>query len=51
MLMDSSKIGRSLPFTFAHLQEIDVLVTDAPLPPAMQQQAEEAGMKVIVAGE
>ncbi len=28
MLMDSSKIGKSLPYTFGSLQDIDVLITD-----------------------
>ena len=28
MLMDSSKYGKSLPFTFAELSDIDILVTD-----------------------
>ncbi len=51
MLMDSTKIGRSLPFTFAHLSELDILVTDAPLPPDMQKAAKEAGVQVIVAEE
>jgi len=28
LLMDSSKIGRSMPFTFANMSDIDILVTD-----------------------
>ncbi len=28
MLADSSKVGAMLPFTFAHLEDVDVLVTD-----------------------
>ena len=28
VMMDSSKIGKSMPFTFARLDEIDVLITD-----------------------
>ena len=28
MLVDSSKIGHTMPFTFARLEEIDVLVTE-----------------------
>lgn len=28
MLMDSSKVGKNLPFTFAGLEDIDVLITD-----------------------
>ncbi len=49
MLMDHSKIGRSLPFTFATLQDINVLVTDAPPPNEIMQEAEKRGVRVVVA--
>lgn len=32
MLMDKTKVGKVLPFTFCELDDVDVLVTDAPLP-------------------
>ena len=32
LLIDSSKVGKRFPFTFASLSEIDVVVTDTPLP-------------------
>ncbi len=49
MLMDSSKLQRSLPFTFATLSDIDILVTEKPLPPDVQAAANKAHVKVIVA--
>ena len=48
LLMDSSKIGRSLPFTFAALSDIDVLITEAPLPPDVAQSARQQGVEVIL---
>ena len=32
MLMDSTKYGKSMPFTFATLTEIDMLITDDKIP-------------------
>ncbi len=51
MLMDKSKLNRSLPFTFATLSEIGMLITDAPLPKDLELQAKSKGVKVIIAGE
>ena len=28
MMLDSSKIGKINPYTFAHIEDIDVLITD-----------------------
>ena len=47
LLLDSGKIGKSLPFTFATLDDINVLVTDRPLPPEAQAAAERAGVSVV----
>ncbi len=51
LLMDSTKIGRVLPFTFATLQEVDVLIVDTPLPPDIALAAREANVEVIIAEE
>lgn len=51
MLMDSSKIERSLPYTFCSFDAVDVFVTDAPLPDDLAHQAEEKGVRVICTGE
>lgn len=44
MLMDVSKIGRSMPYTFARLQNIQTLITDQPLPDDFQKAAHQAGV-------
>ena len=31
-MLDSSKIGKIMPHTFAHMDDIDVLITDANFP-------------------
>lgn len=49
MLMDASKIGRSLPFTFAALADIDVLVCNEVLPADVQAEAKAHGVQIIVA--
>lgn len=49
MLMDSSKLNKSLPFTFCTLTELDVLITDAPLPEEVETAARLAGVAVRVA--
>lgn len=49
MLMDHGKIGRSLPFTFATFSDIDVLVTDAPLPAEVEAEANRKKVRVVVA--
>ena len=46
MLMDMSKINHSMPFTFATLQDIDVLICDVPLPDDILAEAERCGVKV-----
>ena len=49
MLMDASKLGRSLPFTFATLADIDALICDAPLPPDIAAEAARRHVECIVA--
>lgn len=36
MLLDSSKIGKIMPYTFARIEDIDVLVTDSNFPPELK---------------
>ena len=47
MLMDSSKVGKNLPYTFSVLSDIDVLVSDDQLPEEIVQTAREQGVTVI----
>lgn len=49
LLMDASKTNRSLLYTFAGFEDIDCIITDAPLPLDMANRAEQAGIEVIVA--
>jgi len=49
MLMDSSKLQRNLPFTFATLDDIDIIITDKHLPPAIETYCLSKGVKIIVA--
>lgn len=47
MLMDSSKIERSLPYTFCNLDCVDIFITDKPLPGDLAAQAADAGVRII----
>jgi DeoR/GlpR family transcriptional regulator of sugar metabolism len=49
VLMDHSKLGRSLPFTFATLADIDVLICDGPLPDDVNAQVDANGVTCVVA--
>ena len=49
VLMDHSKLDRSLPFTFATLADIDVLICDSPLPAEVSAQVAANGVECIVA--
>lgn len=49
ILMDRSKLGRTLPFTFAHLPDVDVFVCDGPLPPGLRAAAQAAGVELVEA--
>ncbi len=51
MLMDTTKIGRSLPFTFATLRDIDTLICDTPLPPDIFAEAKALGVECVTAEE
>ena len=38
MMLDSSKIGKIMPYTFAHLEDIDVLITDDNFPAELKEE-------------
>ncbi len=48
MLMDSSKIGRSLPYTFCTLDKVSLLITDKPLTDELAKEAAKCGTAVEV---
>lgn len=50
MLMDHSKASRVLPFTFARMESIEYLISDASLPEEVRQMAAEHQVSVIIAG-
>lgn len=47
MLMDSSKLNKIMPYTFASLSEIDVLVSDGKLPNRILEEARKIGVTVL----
>lgn len=47
LLMDQSKLGRHLPYTFARLEDIDYLVTEGPLPADIVTEAAALGTIII----
>ncbi len=47
LLMDISKLDKNLPFTFALLRDIDILITDGVLPEAMLKAAEKYGVSIL----
>lgn len=49
LLMDSSKMNRNLTFTFASLEDIDILVCDAQMPDEVLCAAEKCGVQIVKA--
>jgi len=47
MLMDSSKIDRGMPYTFAKLADLSILISDQPLPAAYLKAAQKARVTVL----
>lgn len=47
ILMDESKVDKSLPYTFATFDEADVLITSTPLPDELVRLAEEKNVRII----
>ena len=48
VLMDTSKLDRTLPFTFSSLENVHTIVADKPLPADITEAAEAAGVEIIV---
>ncbi|MGM9626351.1 MAG: DeoR/GlpR family DNA-binding transcription regulator [Eubacteriales bacterium] len=49
LLMDSSKIDKSLPYTFARMGDIDAVITNRELPPDIMRLAHEKGTDILIA--
>ena len=49
LLMDSSKLNKSLPYTFCSLDAVDCIVTDEELPYDITERAKQAGITILLA--
>lgn len=49
VLMDASKLDKSLPYTFCTIDQVDTIITDDELSPEMKQKAMECGVEIIIA--
>lgn len=47
MLMDNSKLNTSMPYTFARLNQMHILITEGPLPEEYQRAAQQAHCQVL----
>ena len=47
MMLDTSKIGKIMPYTFATAEDIDVLITDDNFPADVKEKFENANIVVI----
>ena len=47
MLIDSSKVGKKTPYTFAEFSDVDYLVVDKNFPKELKTAIENSGIKVI----
>ena len=47
MLLDSSKIGKKPPYTFANIQDIDCMVVDKNFPSGLKNTISNSGVKII----
>lgn len=47
ILMDSSKYGRILPYTFGNVEDADCIVSDGKLPANVQERAEQSGTIIL----
>ena len=47
MMLDSSKIGKIMPYTFAHLDDINVLITDGNFPADLKAKFAEENIVVM----
>ena len=47
MMLDSSKIGKIMPYTFAHAEDINVLITDDSFPEALKERFKSMNIVVM----
>lgn len=49
LLMDASKLNKSLPYTFCAIEDVDCILSDEELPSDMAERAKAAGIEVFIA--
>ena len=49
LLMDSSKLNKSLPYTFCSIDDIDCIISDEELPYDITERAQRAGISILTA--
>ncbi len=47
ILMDSSKCGRILPYTFGNVEDVNYIITDGEIPESLKERAEKAGTEIL----
>jgi len=47
LLMDTGKINKDLPFTYATLEDIDIWICEGSLPPEVEKEAKKHGAEVV----
>ena len=47
LMCDKSKFSRLMPYTFARLEDVDCLISDAPMPPPFAQAARKVGVRLL----
>lgn len=47
VLADSDKIGKSMPFTFARMEDIDILITECAPPDEILEAAKKKGVEIL----
>ncbi len=50
-LLDSTKFNKSMPYTFANLQDISVIISETRPPERIMELAREFGVEVVIAGK
>ena len=48
LLMDTSKINKNLPFTYASFEDIDIWICEKSLPPEIEAEAKKFGVEVLL---
>ena len=51
VLLDSSKFNKSMPYTFAKLEDVSIIICDSRPPERIMELASESGVEVIIADE